>query len=220
MSSLDERNQWQYGAAFYEDRQEPEGLPVEDAHALYVDVERAWRRVDDLVAPTRGWMALAQAGIGVPGASTRSFQRVIARYVMWQPINPRWSFTARAEAGAVFAASRSDIPSALLFRTGGDATVRGYAFESLGIKQGNTVLPGRYYFASSIEATRWVTDAWGIAAFVDAGDAFDETSDLRVAVGYGIGARVRTPIGPFRLDLAYGQKSRQVRLHFSVGVAF
>ena len=60
----------------------------------------------------------------------------------------------------------------------------------------------------------------GLATFVDAGDAFDATSDMKVALGYGLGVRVRTPIGPFRLDLAYGQESRQVRLHFSVGVAF
>jgi translocation and assembly module TamA len=31
---------------------------------------------------------------------------------------------------------------------------------------------------------------------------------------------VKTPIGPFRLDVAYGEQSRQVRLHFSVGLAF
>jgi len=220
MSSLDERNQWQYGAAFYTDLQQPTGLANEDAHALYVDVERAWRRVDDLVAPTRGWIALAQAGVGIPGASTRQFGRVIVRYTMWQPISPLWSFTARADAGAVLAASRNDIPSALLFRTGGDVSVRGYAFQSLGIKQGDVVLPARYYFATSVEATRWITDLWGLATFVDAGDAFDATSDMKVALGYGLGVRVRTPIGPFRLDLAYGQESRQVRLHFSVGVAF
>jgi translocation and assembly module TamA len=220
MSSLDERNQWQYGAAFYTDLQQPTGLANEDAHALYVDVERAWRRVDDLVAPTRGWIALAQAGVGIPGASTRQFGRVIVRYTMWQPISPLWSFTARADAGAVLAASRNDIPSSLLFRTGGDVSVRGYAFQSLGIKEGDVVLPARYYFATSVEATRWITDLWGLAMFVDAGDAFDATSDMKVALGYGLGVRVRTPIGPFRLDLAYGQESRQVRLHFSVGVAF
>ena len=220
MSSLDERNQWQYGAAFYADQQRPEGLPDSNARALFVDVEHAWRRVDDLAAPSRGYIVLAQAGAGVPGASTRTFERLIVRTAFWQPINPLWSFTARAEAGAVFASSRTDIPSALLFRTGGDTTVRGYAFESLGIKQGNAVLPTRYYFASSVEATRWISDAWGIAAFVDAGNAFDDTRDFKVALGYGFGARVRTPIGPFRLDLAYGQESRQVRLHFSVGVAF
>jgi len=220
MSSLDERNQWQYGIAYFTDLQEPAGLPPSDSRALYADVERAWRRVDDLAAPTRGWIALAQAGAGIPGASTRGFERVILRYAYWHPLDRQWSFTARAEAGAVFAASRSDIPSALLFRTGGDTTVRGYAFESLGLKQGDAVLPTRYYYASSVEVTRWIGDAWGIAAFVDAGNAFDDTSQARPAVGYGIGARVRTPIGPFRLDLAYGEQSRQVRLHFSVGIAF
>ena len=220
MSSLDERNQWQYGVAYYTDLQEPVGQPKSDARALYVDVERAWRRVDDLAAPTRGWMAIAQVGAGIPGASTRNFQRVVLRSAYWRPIDRQWSFTARAEGGAVFAASRNDIPSTLLFRTGGDTTVRGYAFESLGIKQGDAVLPTRYYYATSVEATRWIGEAWGIAVFVDAGNAFDDRSEARPAVGYGIGARVRTPIGPFRLDLAYGEQSRQVRLHFSVGIAF
>ncbi len=220
MSSLDERSQWQYGAAFYTDRQQPFGLSADDSRALYVDVERAWRRVDDLAAPTQGWIALLQVGAGVPGASTRGFERVIARYGLWEPLGLRWSLAARAEAGAVIAGDRTDIPSALLFRTGGDTTVRGYAFESLGIKQGDAVLPARYYAAASVEATRWVSDAWGIAVFVDAGNAFDEASDFRLAVGYGVGARVKTPIGPFRLDVAYGEQSRQVRLHFSVGLAF
>jgi outer membrane translocation and assembly module TamA len=31
---------------------------------------------------------------------------------------------------------------------------------------------------------------------------------------------VRTPIGPFRFDVAYGQDSKQVRIHFSVGLGF
>jgi len=220
MSSLDERNQWQYGVAYYTDLQEPEGAPQSDARALYVDVERAWRRVDDIAAPTRGWVALAQAGAGIPGASSRSFQRVVLRYAYWHPIDRQWSFSTRAEAGVVFAQSRNDIPAALLFRTGGDTTVRGYAFESLGIKQGDAVLPTRYYYATSVEATRWIGEAWGIAVFVDAGNAFDDRSEARPALGYGFGARVKTPIGPFRLDVAYGERSRQVRLHFSVGVAF
>jgi translocation and assembly module TamA len=220
MSSLEERNEWQYGAAFYTDQQKPVGLAPESSRALYVDVERAWRRVDDLAAPTRGYVALLQVGTGVPVLSTRRFERAIIQLATWQPINRLWSWTARAEAGAVIAGSRNDIPSELLFRTGGDTTVRGYAFESLGIREGGTVLPARYYTVASIEATRWISNAWGIAAFVDAGDAFDEPANFKVAVGYGIGARVRTPIGPFRLDVAYGEQSHQVRLHFSVGVAF
>jgi translocation and assembly module TamA len=131
-----------------------------------------------------------------------------------------WSFTTRAEAGAVFGANREDVPSELLFRTGGDTTVRGYAFESLGLKIGSVVFPVRYYTVASAELTRWINQSLGIATFIDAGNAFDRFSDFHLAVGYGIGARVRTPVGPFRLDIAYGEQSRQVRLHFSVGVAF
>jgi translocation and assembly module TamA len=220
MSSLEERNQWQYGAAFYVDQQRPAGFPDENSRALYVDIERAWRRVDDLVAPTRGWIAIAQAGVGIPGVSTRSFERVVVRSQLWQPLGRQWSLTARAEGGAVLAASRTDIPSALLFRTGGDATVRGYAFESLGVRRGDAIVPARYYYATSVEVTRWITEAWGIAGFVDAGNAFDDRSDAKAAIGYGIGFRVNTPIGPLRLDLAYGEQSQQVRLHFSVGLAF
>ena len=220
MSSLDERNQWQYGAAFYVDQENPAGLAPASSRALYVDVERAWRRVDDLAAPTKGYIALAQLGVGVPGASTRGFERVIVRSAFWQPLSRLWSLTARAEAGAVIAGDRNDIPSELLFRTGGDTTVRGYAFESLGLHVGSAVLPVRYYTVMSIEATRWINDSIGIATFVDAGNAFDEIADFKLAVGYGVGARLKTPIGPFRLDVAYGEQSRQVRLHFSVGLAF
>ncbi len=220
MSSLDERNQWQYGAALYLDEQKPFGAQTISSHALYVDAERAWRRVDDLAAPTQGYNALVQLGAGVPGASTRGFERAIGHFAIWWPLDRQWSLSMRAEAGAVLAASREGIPSTLLFRTGGDTTVRGYAFESLGVKQGDAIVPGRYYGAASVEATRWLNDTLGIAAFVDAGNAFDRMADFRAAVGYGIGARVRTPIGPFRLDVAYGEQSRQVRLHFSVGLSF
>ena len=107
-----------------------------------------------------------------------------------------------------------------MFRTGGDTTVRGYAFDSLGVTAGQATVPGRYFIATSIEATRWINATWGIATFIDAGNAFDDARDFRLDLGYGVGARVRTPIGPFRFDIAYGQESRQVRVHFSVGLAF
>ena len=108
----------------------------------------------------------------------------------------------------------------LLFRTGGDTTVRGYAFESLGVKQGNAVLGGRYYGLASAETVYWAWENIGLAAFVDAGNAVDQLSDFRFALGYGLGGRVRTPAGPLRLDVAYGQDVKEFRIHFSFGVTF
>ena len=219
-ASIEERNQWQFGLAFLDDKQEPEGAEDSRAHALYVDAEHIWRRVDDLIGPTKGWILDVQAGAGVPGVSTHAFGRTVARLGAWYPYGTDWQFSGKLEGGAVFGASREEVPATLLFRTGGDTTVRGYAFESLGVKDGLATVPGRYYVVGSVEATRWINPTWGIAVFVDAGNAFDDLDDFTIALGYGVGARVRTPIGPFRFDVAYGQESKQVRIHFSVGLAF
>jgi translocation and assembly module TamA len=218
--TVEERDQHAVSATFYLDQQESSGAPSQYAHALYPEYERYWRRVDDLVAPTTGWMAVAHAGGGIPGASTRGFGRVLGRFSAWWPIVRNSELQFRAEGGAVLASSRDGIPSTLLFRTGGDNTVRGYAFDSLGVQQVDAVVPGRYYAVANVDATRWIGESWGIAAFADAGNAFDSASSVHLALGYGLGARVRTPLGPFRLDVAYGQDVHQARVHFSVGLTF
>ena len=165
-------------------------------------------------------MAVLQGGGGIPGASTRGFGRVLGRFSAWLPINRVSELQLRAEGGAVLSPTRDGIPSTLLFRTGGDNTVRGYAFESLGVQDGDAVVPGRYYAVANVDAIRWIGESWGVAAFVDAGNATDSLTDFHLALGYGIGARVRTPLGPFRLDVAYGQDVHKVRVHFSVGLTF
>jgi len=88
------------------------------------------------------------------------------------------------------------------------------------VSLGEAIVGGRYYTAGSVEVTRWIGENWGLATFVDAGNATDSLHDVSLALGYGVGARVRTPIGPFRVDLAYGQESHSVRVHFSVGLSF
>ncbi|MGE4051804.1 MAG: BamA/TamA family outer membrane protein, partial [Piscinibacter sp.] len=58
------------------------------------------------------------------------------------------------------------------------------------------------------------------AAFVDAGNAANHWNELDLAWGYGLGMRWRSPVGPLRVDLAYGEEVRKWRLHLSVGIAF
>jgi translocation and assembly module TamA len=59
-----------------------------------------------------------------------------------------------------------------------------------------------------------------VAAFVDVGDAAENWGALDPAVGAGLGVRYRTPAGPLAIDVAYGERERQVRVHFSVAIAF
>ena len=56
-----------------------------------------------------------------------------------------------------------------------------------------------------MEYTHWIGENWGAAAFVDIGNAWDEGLSFDPALGYGVGGRFRTPIGPIRADLAYGE---------------
>ena len=53
----------------------------------------------------------------------------------------------------------------------------------------------------------------------DAGQAADNFNSLDPVVGYGVGVRYRSPVGPLRVDIAYGQEVKSWRLHLSIGIA-
>ncbi|MEX2198309.1 MAG: autotransporter assembly complex family protein [Burkholderiales bacterium] len=197
------------------------GESVTDSrHAVYLGLRRGFRSTDDVIAPRVGYFGSVEVGGGLPSVSTQDFLRAIGKASLLIPVGRDGDLLLRAQAGAVRADTRQGIPSTFLFRTGGDQTVRGYAYESLGVREGNAIVGGRRLFVASIEYTHWFAAEWGIAAFVDAGDAWDDGERFRAALGYGLGARLRTPIGPARIDLAYGEDVREFRLHLSVGYVF
>ena len=196
---LDERSRFGYGLAAYLEQQMPSGAQSSTSHALYPHLDQTWRTIDNLVSPRRGLVLHLHAGAGVPGASTRDFGRGIAQALWFVPLARQHDLMLRGEFGAVLASGRDGIPQALLFRTGGDTSVRGYSYQQLGVRQGDAIVGGRYYALASIEYTRWVTDAWGLATFIDAGNAADRLGALDPKLGYGVGARVNTPIGPVPL---------------------
>jgi translocation and assembly module TamA len=217
---IDERNQPAWGFSYIVERQEPSGQPAENTYALLGSVWYTWRRTDNLLSPRRGWDATIQLSAAPPGVSSRAFGRAVGKLAWFVPLARKVDGVVRAEAGNVFANTSSGIPQAALFRTGGDTTVRGYAFESLGVKSGDAVLGGRFYGLASAEAIYWAWENVGLATFVDAGNAVEEVGDFRFKLGYGVGGRARTPAGPLRLDLAYGQATKQFRIHFSFGLTF
>ncbi len=218
--TANERDQQTYAVTYYVSKQEPENADSQHAHALYFEYGRAWRRVDDLLSPSSGYVLNAQVGGAPPGVSSAGFGRGLAQVAGWIPIDPKTQLLLKAEAGAVIASSSRDVPGPLLFRTGGDTTVRGYAYLSLGPREGDATVPGRYYAIGTAEIVHWLAPTWGLATFIDAGNAADSVRDLKPVYGYGVGARLRTPIGPFRFDVAYGEATKTVRMHLSVGLSF
>jgi len=79
---------------------------------------------------------------------------------------------------------------------------------------------GRYLGVASVEYTHWLQPKWGAAVFYDVGNATDDIGTFKLAHGYGLGARWRSPVGPLNIDIAYGRELKRLQLHFSVGVAF
>ena len=200
---------------------QPAGADARSSNTLTANWTWIKRAVNDLLDPTDGYLLEFQVG-GAPeiALAEQDFLRLYSRFVRYQPVRGTDVFILRGEAGVTLADSREGIPQDFLFRTGGAQSVRGYDYQSLGVREGSATVGGRYLATASAEYVRWFQPQWGAAVFVDAGDAADTREDIDLRVGYGLGARWRSPAGPLAIDLAWGHQERRLRLHFGVAIAF
>lgn len=199
--------------------------PETSAVALSLNYNWVTRHIDSIALPTNGIVFSAETGAGYSFRATESdgyFARGLGRVTGYRPLGGDWNLQWRLEAGEVFAKSDVTIPDTLLFRAGGQDSVRGYAYRSLGPIVNGVVTSGRMLFTSSVELARPISadipSLWG-AVFVDAGNASNSWRDMRPAVGVGPGIRWRSPVGALRVDVAYGVDDRKWRLEVSLGIA-
>ena len=187
------------------------------------------RYFDSLPFPGSGYGLGFEVGGGTTlGTRRQPYIRTVGRWLGIHSLG-EGRIAMRAEAGAVLARDSARIPATELFRTGGDSSVRGYGLRDIGIPLANnpgTTGPGRYRGVGSVEWQRPIRGSngllteWENTFFIDAGGVADRAKDVRLAVGVGTGVRWKSPIGPLQIDLAYGIKARQLRLHTSMGFVF
>lgn len=205
----------------------PDAL-VGDGAAVSANFSWIGRYFDQPAVPTRGYGLATEMGAGMTLVGPRKpFARVVGRWLGFVPVGDGSSRLAlRAEAGAVVGAYEARLPGTYLFRTGGDASVRGYGLRSIGIPLGDGwVGPGRYLAVGSVEWQRPILqDRFpGLlehTLFVDVGSVANHVGDLRAHWGVGSGVRLITPVGPMEIDIAYGLKTHEWRLHMNVGFTF
>jgi translocation and assembly module TamA len=135
------------------------------------------------------------------------------------PLGESNRLLARADLGFTINKDFEELPASVRFFAGGDNSVRGYGFETLGpTNEEGDVVGGSYLATFSVEFDRLIGKKWSIAAFVDTGNAFD-SFDFDFKTGIGLGLRWYSPLGPIRLDVAHplDDPTKDYRLHITLG---
>ena len=179
-----------------------------------------YSRFDDPVYATRGFRL---GGFVSGGAeSLGSDVSFLSGRLSGHGVTRLWEggrLLVRGEIGTVEVDDVDRLPLSQRFFAGGDASVRGFAYQSLGpVNDEGDVVGGRHLAVGSIELEQLIVGDWGAAVFMDAGNAMNDW-DTPLRRSAGVGLRFRSPVGVFRVDVARpidGDES--ARLHLSLGV--
>ncbi|MDO9106203.1 MAG: autotransporter assembly complex family protein [Methylovulum sp.] len=207
-------------------------LGTSSGHTMVLGPGASWLRAvsDNLLRPTRGYrMQFDVSGSYKNPLSEVSYLQGAVSAVWMQPSpwndkpgNSRWGsgkWIARTELGATWVDPFPKLPTTYRYYAGGINSVRGYAYKELGPKDSfGTVVGGTFLSVFSIEYEHAILDDWGVAAFVDTGNAF-KPNDIHLKTGVGLGARWYSPIGPVRVDIALplDESDSSFQIHFAAG---
>jgi outer membrane protein insertion porin family len=128
------------------------------------------------------------------------------------------SFAFNVQAGTAL----GTLPPYEAFSLGGSNSIRGY-------EEGD-VAAGKSFIQATLEYRFPVFSVVSGALFVDAGTDFGTGKDIKgnpaglrnkpgSGIGYGLGVRIQSPLGPIRIDYGFGDRG-QSRFHFGIGERF
>ncbi len=212
------------GSAYFRLQYEQFTVGLQDSSARLVmpGLRFSGRRYDSITRPTGGY----NYGVELRGThrllgSDTGFIQLLAEGAGLIPLPGRLTLGTRGKIGATWQDDPlAGLPASLRFYAGGDTSVRGYAYKSLGTRDATgTVIGGRDLLQGSMELERALFDNWGLSLFYDLGNAFNSFTDLRLYQGAGIGLHYYTRVGGLNLSLArqLGVADPGLRIHFTIG---
>lgn len=179
---------------------------------------RTW--ADDTIYTRQGGrLSIELSGAAEGILSDISFTQIILRGKYIQGFGSSSRIITRGAVGATEVSDFSKLPSSLRFFAGGDNSIRGFDFESLGPENDlDEVVGGRYMAVGSVEYEHMFVQNWGAAIFTDFGNAFNSWSDP-IEYSVGVGIRWRSPVGLIRVDVASGisDEDKPIGLHIVIG---
>ncbi|MBI3996271.1 MAG: outer membrane protein assembly factor BamA [Candidatus Omnitrophica bacterium] len=172
---------------------------------------------------------------GVVGGD-RDFWRLQGGASHYLPHFSRFVLETSARAGLVEAYGDSnEVPIFERFFGGGSGTIRGFRERRVGPRDpdSNDPIGGEATFVWTVEeVTTLIKDEAGRpiirgSVFLDVGNVWRRVSEFGESynAGVGVGTRIKTPIGPVRLDVGFpisdvGDEARRPRLHFNISRSF
>ncbi|HUP18805.1 MAG TPA: BamA/TamA family outer membrane protein, partial [Gemmatimonadota bacterium] len=215
---------------------------INPSRLIFADAVVTYDDTDSLFRPSRGYRANAAYQLGLPILTgDYGYHRLTVQVVRYFEVREGWVLATKVLPGAIFTygGDAARVPLFQRLFAGGASSVRGFERRQLGPKDDPATfgqsrdpepIGGNGLFQSSIELRFPIRGNWRGAAFVDAGNVWDDAGDISpgdLEYTPGAGVRYTTPVGPVRLDLAWRMSGdeRDDHLpawvfHISIGEAF
>lgn len=208
-----------------EDRKVPDtNYDLGRSHATMLTASWKRQNIETELRPENGYYLDGKIGATLGNfLSSTAMARATARAgYFYTPENKKLgTFIVRGQAGYVYAREGENVPSSLMFRTGGASSIRGYELDSIGLEgPNNSVLPDRALLVGSLEYQFPITKSVSGAVFHDVGDVTSNFKNMSMQHGTGVGVRWFSPVAPFSFDVAYGHQDKKIRWHISLGTRF
>lgn len=188
-------------------------LLVPGVHWQYMESNHALR-------PTQGYklyFSLASAHESLISDVTFLQATAAAKLINALPWSAR--LITRFKQGATLTSDFESLPTSYRFYAGGTESIRGYEYKNLGpTDDKGKVIGGEMLTILSTEYEQFINEAWSVATFIDAGNAYN-SNNIEIKTSAGVGIRWLSPIGPVRLDFAVplSKSDSSFQFHFSAG---
>jgi translocation and assembly module TamA len=148
------------------------------------------------------------------------------KFNFWQ----RWHLDLRSELGVTRIESNRpqdeqilDLPASQRCFAGGDRSVRGFNLNELSPRDENgDSIGGKHLATGTVEVTRDLPRNFGVAAFYDIGNAFNDFKAPDFEYSVGLGMRYNIAVASFGIDVAQplSERGRDPKFHLYISTQF
>jgi translocation and assembly module TamA len=218
---------WQYDL----DETQPNIDWSEEDNVRYVIPGVTWSRTirsGSALDPSSGFRQVYNVeGAHLKAASDNSFFRLHGRWNYITTLAENHRLVTRAELGAIYIDRDAELAPSLRFYAGGDQSIRGFAYQSIGSTVPSSsdpnnpkevVVGGTRLMVASLEYQYYLNDKWRIALFSDGGSVANK-GEFDPVYSIGTGFHYLSPVGAVKFDFAYGVDGDETnwRIHINLG---